>query len=295
MQIQCKGVHISAAARQVSRSREVSWREEEAKVCSSACLDMLKSCLWWFTCTWVTLCSSCWILFDNTFHLNRSVSKCWRCFLSRWAAQACQVSLVLFLYLFLLDCVLSLLFPPVWFPVFHLCLFVFPVMMIKQELTSSICFKFHWEPSAVRQPYLISHLLLQIKIHVRVHKTWCFSFVMRIQLKSHQNESHPPLVFVKNLYCFLSGESQWFHLVHIAPFIFILLWHYVNSLKPTSHNLYIVEAALFVPTAAQNCSVWWVSALWTGKTQFLLEYWNLGRDCSCATLTAPPWRFATLK
>lgn len=156
-----------------------------------------------------------------------------------WACQGCQMSLVLFLYLFLLDCVLSLLFPPVWFPLFHLCLFVFPGMMIKKELTSSIHFKFHWEPSAVRQPYLISHLLLQIKIHVRVHKTWCFSFVMRIQLKSHQNKSRPPLVFVKNLYCFLSGESQCIHLVHIAPFIFILLWHYVNSLKPTSHNLWL--------------------------------------------------------
>lgn len=139
---------------------------------------------------------------------------------------------------FLLDCVFIIV-SPVWFPILHLCLFVFLGMMIKQELTSSIRFKFHWEPSAVRQPYLISHLLLQIKIHVRVHKTWCFSFVMRIQLKSHHNESHPPLVFMKNLYYFLSGESQWFHLVHIAPFIFILLWHYVNSLKPTSHNLWL--------------------------------------------------------
>lgn len=148
-------------------------------------------------------------------------------FVTCWPCQGCQMSLVLFFYLFVLDCVLSLLFPPVWFPVFHL--FVFPGMMNKQELTSSIRFKFHWELSAVRQPYLISHLLLQIKIHVRVHKTWCLSFVMRIQLKSHHNESHPPLVLVKNFYCFLSGESQWFHLVHIAPFIFILLWHYVKA------------------------------------------------------------------
>lgn len=30
------------------------------------------------------------------------------------------------------------------------------------------------------------------------------------------------------------AESQWFHLAHIAPFIFIMLWHCVYSLKPSS-------------------------------------------------------------
>lgn len=63
---------------------------------------------------------------------------------------------------------------------------------------------------AVRQCYFLSHLLLQIKIPVRVHENIVFFFdVMRIQLKSHNNKSHPPLVSVKNLYCFLfpSGST----------------------------------------------------------------------------------------